>query len=41
MSTDRRTFIKLLGVPAIAAALPANIAKLLAMPAQGRTRHHR
>jgi phospholipase C len=37
MSTDRRTFLKLLGAPAMAAALPDNIAKLLAMPAQGRT----
>jgi len=36
MSTDRRTFLKLLGVPAIAASLPADIAKLLAMSAQGR-----
>ena len=37
MATDRRTFLKLLGAPAMAAALPANVAKLLAMPAQGRT----
>src|SRR5262245_61733748 len=37
MATDRRTFLKLLGAPAMAAALPANVAKLLALPAQGRT----
>ena len=35
--TTRRTFIKLLGTPAIAAALPSNIAKLLATPTHGRT----
>src|SRR5262245_3405900 len=35
--TTRRTFIKLLGTPAIAAALPTNIATLLATPTHGRT----
>ena len=37
MSTDRRTFLKLLGTPAVAAAMPNSIAKLLAAPASGRT----
>jgi phospholipase C len=37
MSTDRRTFLKLLATPAIAAGLPANIATLLATPTRGRT----
>ena len=37
MQTDRRTFLKLLGVPVVAAALPANIAKALAIPANNRT----
>ena len=37
MSTDRRTFLKLLGTPAVAAALPDNIARLLAAPANRRT----
>jgi phospholipase C len=38
MSTDRRNFLKLLGTPALAAAMPVNIARLLAAPANGRTR---
>jgi len=33
MNTDRRTFLKLMGIPAVAAALPANIAMAEAIPA--------
>ena len=36
MSTNRRTFLKLLATPAIA-GLPTNIATLLAMPTQARS----
>jgi phospholipase C len=35
--TGRRTFLKVMGSPALAAALPANIGQLLAAPAHGRT----
>lgn len=37
MSTDRRTFLKLLGSPAVAAALPDNITKLLSTEAHRRS----
>src|SRR5262245_45608224 len=37
MSTDRRTFLKFLGTSAFAAGLPTNIAKLVALPTNGRT----
>ena len=38
MSTvDRRTFLKMAGVPAVAAALPGNLSKALAIPANNRT----
>src|SRR5690242_16903238 len=35
--TDRRTFLKLLGAPAAAAALPMDFSRVLAMPAHHRT----
>jgi phospholipase C len=35
--TDRRTFLKALGVPALAVALPPGIARALAIPAHHRT----
>ncbi len=35
--TDRRTFLKLMGVPAAAAALPASITRALAIDANNRT----
>src|SRR5690349_21660072 len=38
MSTvDRRTFLKLAGAPALAAAVPADLSKALAIPAASRT----
>jgi phospholipase C len=36
-STDRRTFLKLMSTPALAAALPASIARALEIPANDRT----
>lgn len=36
-TTDRRTFLKLMGAPALAAALPANLNRALAIPANNRT----
>jgi phospholipase C len=36
-TTDRRTFLKLMGVPAAAAAFPASIARALAIDADDRT----
>jgi len=35
--SDRRTFLKLLGAPAAAAALPLDFSRVLAMPANHRT----
>ncbi|HJZ74554.1 MAG TPA: alkaline phosphatase family protein, partial [Vicinamibacterales bacterium] len=37
-TSDRRTFLKLLGTPALAAAAPLDMSRLLAMPANDRTR---
>jgi phospholipase C len=37
-TTDRRTFLKLLGAPALAAGFPADIARALLIPANSRTR---
>jgi phospholipase C len=37
LSIDRRRFLKLIGVPALAATMPDNIAKLLAAPSHHRT----
>lgn len=38
MSTvNRRTFLGMLGAPAVAAALPLNLSKALAIPANNRT----
>jgi phospholipase C len=37
MSTDRRSFLKLLSTSAFAAAFPASIARALAIPANRRT----
>jgi len=37
MTTDRRTFLKLLGIPAVAAALPTNVARAASIPADVRT----
>jgi phospholipase C len=37
MGTNRRTFLKLMGSPALAAALPVNIAQALDIPAKRRT----
>jgi phospholipase C len=34
---DRRTFLKLMGAPAVAAALPMDLGKALAIPANNRT----
>ena len=34
---DRRTFFKLVGAPAIAAALPLDFGKVLSIPANNRT----
>jgi len=36
-TVDRRTFLKMLGAPAVAAALPLDLGKLLAIPANNRT----
>src|SRR6185369_16605618 len=36
-TTDRRTFLKLMGTPAMAAALPVNLQKALAIPPRHRT----
>ena len=38
MSTDRREFLKYLGIAAAASAFPASIARALAIPANNRTR---
>src|SRR5262245_14903135 len=38
MSTDRRTFLKLIGLPALMAGMPPSIARALAVPADSRTR---
>src|ERR1700736_994716 len=35
--TDRRTFLKVMGTPALAAMLPANLSRALAIPANERT----
>jgi len=35
--TDRRTFLKLMGTGAVAAAMPTSIRKALAVPAHNRT----
>ena len=35
--SDRRTFLKLIGTPALAAALPLDLSKALAIPAHNRT----
>jgi phospholipase C len=35
--TDRRAFLKLLGTPALAAALPLDSTRALAIPAHNRT----
>jgi phospholipase C len=37
MSTDRRTFLQLLGTAALSATFPANISRALAIPANNRT----
>ena len=36
-TVDRRTFLKMIGVPAVAAALPLDLGKALAIPANNRT----
>lgn len=36
-TTDRRTFLKLMGAPAVAAALPGNLNRALDIPANNRT----
>jgi phospholipase C len=36
-NTDRRTFLKLIGTPALAAALPLDLTRVLAIPAHNRT----
>src|SRR5262245_12846891 len=36
-TVDRRTFLKMIGVPAVAAALPLDLGKTLAIPANNRT----
>jgi len=36
-NVDRRTFLALLGVPAVAAALPQDLEKALAIPAHNRS----
>ncbi|MDQ1493693.1 MAG: phospholipase, partial [Actinomycetota bacterium] len=36
-TVDRRTFLKMVGVPALAAALPLDLGKALAIPANNRT----
>jgi phospholipase C len=36
-TVDRRTFLKLMGAPAVAAALPSDLEKALAIPANNRT----
>lgn len=36
-NTDRRTFLKLIGTPALMAGMPSSIARALAMPADHRT----
>ena len=36
-TTDRRTFLKLMGTPALAAAWPASLQKALAIPPGHRT----
>src|SRR3954471_22499461 len=36
-TVDRRTFLKAMGVPAIGAALPLDLSKALAIPANNRT----
>jgi phospholipase C len=36
VSVDRRTFLKLVGAPAVAAALPLDLGKALAIPAHNR-----
>src|ERR1700722_11084990 len=36
-TTDRRTFMRLMGASGVAAALPESIAKALALPANNRT----
>ena len=38
VTVDRRTFLKLAGVPALGAALPIDLSKALAIPAHDRTR---
>ena len=35
--SDRRTFLKLIGTPALAAALPLDLSRALAIPAHNRT----
>jgi phospholipase C len=37
MSTDRRTFLQLLGSAALSATFPASISRALAIPANNRT----
>ncbi len=37
MSTDRRTFLQLLGSAALSATFPASISRALALPANNRT----
>ena len=37
MTTDRRTFLKLMGTPALAAAVPFDLSRVLAIPAHNRT----
>ena len=36
-TSDRRTFLKLIGSPALAAALPIDLSRALAIPAHNRT----
>jgi hypothetical protein len=35
--SDRRTFLKLMGTPALAAAVPLDMSRILAIPAHNRT----
>jgi phospholipase C len=35
--SDRRTFLKLIGTPALAAAVPLDLTRALAIPAHNRT----
>jgi len=36
-AVDRRTFLKMAGAPAVAAALPLGLSKAVAIPANNRT----